>query len=118
MLNVHEGPQSISSRPLDVALLPGMLISNEPGIYREGSHGIRIENLVLVEARGKSEFGEFLGFSQITLCPYERALIDRELLTAEERDWVDDYHRHVYESLAGSLEEEDAAWLREKTLPL
>lgn len=118
MLNVHEGPQSISSRPLDVPLLPGMLISNEPGIYREGSHGIRIENLVLVEARGKSEFGEFLGFSQVTVCPYERALIDRELLSTEERGWVDDYHRYVYESLAGSLEEEDAAWLREKTLPL
>ena len=118
MLNVHEGPQSISSRPLDVALVPGMLISNEPGIYREGSHGIRIENLVVVEARGKSEFGEFFGFSQVTLCPYERDLIDPEMLSSEERSWIDEYHRLVYESLAGLLEEEDAAWLRAKTLPL
>ncbi|MFA5447710.1 MAG: M24 family metallopeptidase, partial [Sphaerochaeta sp.] len=80
-LNVHEGPQSISPRPLAVPLKPGMIVSDEPGLYREGKHGIRIENIVVVQEDVQSEFGHFLSFEVLTICPFERTLIVKELLS-------------------------------------
>ena len=110
-LNVHEGPQRISQRPNEVALEPGMVVSNEPGVYRPDQYGIRIENLVAVAEDESVGFGSFLRFETLTLCPLDRTLIDVDLLTAEERQWVDDYHRRVREQLLGHLDDECAAWL-------
>jgi Xaa-Pro aminopeptidase len=117
-LNVHEGPQSISPRPLGVPLMSGMVISDEPGIYKEGRYGIRIENVIAVKRDGKSEFGEFNSFEVLTLCPFERRLIDLELLDGHEREMIDGYHEWVYSELADHLGESDRDWLRAATLPL
>ncbi len=117
-LNVHEGPQRISQRPNEVALEPGMIVSNEPGVYRPDQYGIRIENLVAVAEDESVGFGSFLRFETLTLCPLDRTLIDVDLLTAEERQWIDDYHRRVREQLLGHLDEECAAWLENVCAPL
>ena len=95
-----------------------MVISDEPGVYREGLHGVRIENLVVVQHAGTTEFGEFLAFDVLTLCPFERRLVDTNLLTEAERQMVDAYHGWVYSELSDKLSQDDAAWLREATLPL
>ncbi len=119
VLNVHEGPQKISPHPIDEALEPGMICSDEPGVYREGIHGIRIENLVLVQPWGKGLGDEeFYSFETLTLCPYERSLIDAALLTAEEIQWVNDYHKMVYERLSPRLSPSEVQWLREQTLEI
>ncbi len=115
-LNVHEGPQRINARPIPVAMEVGMVTSDEPGIYKEGRHGIRIENLVLVVPFTKSEFGEFYTFETLTLCPYERRLIDVTLLSSEERAQVDAYHSRVYETLKEKVENPE--WLKEACRPL
>lgn len=117
-LNVHEGPQRISQKPLGVALEEGMLISDEPGIYRNGEYGIRIENLVIVREAGSRGFEEFLEFETVTLFPYERKLIDLELLTETEISWIDAYHQRVYRELAPLVDERGRTWLEEKTAPL
>ncbi len=118
MLNVHEGPQSISKRPVDAVLMPGMIISNEPGIYREGRFGIRIENLLAVRNTEKTEFGQFMGFEDLTRCPYERQLIDPNLLNDDEKKQINQYHALVYTELESLLNEEECTWLKQKTLPL
>jgi Xaa-Pro aminopeptidase len=115
MLNVHEGPQSISPKPIAVELKPGMVISNEPGLYREGEYGIRIENLVAVEYRQKTDYGDFYGFKQLTLFPYERRLIDISLLDEHEIAQIDAYHQKVRELLGPNLDHEEVLWLKEKT---
>jgi Xaa-Pro aminopeptidase len=117
-LNVHEGPQSISQRLRDVTIQPGMVSSNEPGIYRPGEYGIRIENLILTVTRFSTPFAEFYGFETLTLCPLERRLIDPGMLTAREREWVNAYHRRVREELSPLLEETERNWLAEQTAPL
>ncbi len=117
-LNVHEGPQRISAMPNNVALEPGMVISNEPGLYREGHYGIRIENLLVVGEDRTTDFDHFLKFETLTLCPIERELIDTSMLTAEERTWVDSYHAMVWERVGGELDGPVREWLRAKTLPL
>ena len=117
-LNVHEGPQNISPRPVDVALEPGMVVSNEPGLYREGQYGIRIENLLICRNDQKTEFGSFLAFDTLTLAPYDSRLIDPRLLSDEEIRWVDEYHARVRDRLSPLLEESDRAWLVAKTVPL
>ncbi len=117
-LSVHEGPQSISQRPIDVPLVPGMVISNEPGIYRQEQYGIRIENLVTVVEVEVNEFGRFLGFETLTLCPIDRTLIDSGLLTSSERAWIDEYHRRVRDQLLGRLEGDAADWLDAACTPL
>jgi Xaa-Pro aminopeptidase len=116
--NVHEGPMNISPKPIDVTLQPGMVISNEPGIYREGSHGIRIENLVLVSKEKESEFGLFLNFETLTLCPYERALIDVQHLNSEEIEWIDEYNRQLVKRLSPLLNKDEQDWLKGKTVAL
>ncbi len=118
-LNVHEGPQSISTKPGSAPLQPGMVISNEPGLYRAGRWGIRIENLILTHwVDETTEFGRFLRFETLTLCPLDRRLIDAGLLTAEERAWVDDYHREVAERLSPRLEPAEREWLAQRCRPL
>lgn len=118
-LSVHEGPQSIRLNDTMAPLTPGMLTSNEPGIYLSGRYGIRCENLVLTVPFEETEFGKFYAFETLTLCPFDRTLFDTSIMTAEEIRWVDDYHHRVYETLApAGLTEPERAWLAEATAPL
>ena len=112
-LNVHEGPQSIRMNENPVALQPGMVTSNEPGVYKAGSHGIRTENLVLTVPAGEGMFGKYLKFETLTLCPICRKGVIKELLTAEEIGWLNDYHRTVYEKLSPDLNNDEREWLKE-----
>ena len=118
-LNVHEGPQRISRLGSGAALQPGMVVSNEPGYYKTGAYGIRVENLVAVTAVDDSDDG-FLGFETLTLAPIDRALIEPAMLTADERAWLDAYHARVAETLAPLLADDSAtlAWLKAATAPL
>ena len=118
-LSVHEGPQRISKLPNSIALQPGMIVSNEPGYYRTGQYGIRIENLVAVrELDVDGAERSMLGFETLTLAPIDRTLIDRGLLTAEETAWVDGYHARVREKIGPLVDPDTAAWLDEATRPL
>ncbi len=117
-LNVHEGPQNISPRAVTVALKEGMILSNEPGIYREGEYGIRVENLVVVQEVDKTEFGTFLGFEVLTIAPFERRLIDKSLLTENEIEMVDSYHSWVYSLLKEMLCPQDRSYLERATRSL
>lgn len=116
-LGVHEGPQRISKAANSVALEPGMIVSNEPGYYKTGAYGIRIENLVVVTECEPDGLGEgerpLLGFETLTLAPIDRNLVDRDLLNAEERAWLDDYHLRVRETLSPRVDEATARWLAE-----
>jgi len=114
-LNVHEGPQSISPKPIVAPLKEGMVVSDEPGIYRSGSHGIRIENLLAVQEDEKTEFGTFYSFEVLTLCPFERDLIDPEMLTEEEIEMVDAYHAWVYDELYELIDDEAIEYLEYAT---
>ena len=117
-LSVHEGPQRIAKTGT-VALEPGMILSNEPGYYARGAYGIRIENLVLVEPRAIAD-GErpMLGFETLTLAPYDRRLIEPDLLDPGERAWIDAYHERVRATLAPGLDAETRAWLERAIAPL
>ena len=95
-----------------------MISSNEPGLYRPGEYGIRIENLILTVSRFSTPFAEFYGFETLTLCPLERKLIEPSMLDTGERDWVNAYHRWVWEELSPRLEESERHWLAEQTAPL
>ncbi len=119
VLGVHEGPQSVSPHPRDEALLPGMILSNEPGIYREGEYGIRIENIILVKDwEACPEGAGFYEFETLTLCPYEPSLIDTSLLMDQEIRWINAYHRMVFERLAPHLSREEQIWLGGETVAL
>ncbi|MCR5761164.1 MAG: aminopeptidase P family protein, partial [Sphaerochaetaceae bacterium] len=119
-LAVHEGPQRISAHPAaaGIPLREGMVLSDEPGLYREGSHGIRIENLVAVVKDKKTEFGQFLTFEQLTCCPYERRLIVREMLTEREIEMVNSYHQWVYDMLSPLVEKRALSYLKKATKEL
>ena len=112
-LSVHEGPQNISRRPGQVALQPGMIISNEPGYYKQGAFGIRIENLVLVQAPQMIAGGEreMMGFETLTLAPIDLRLVERALLSDEEAGWLNAYHAEVREKLTPLVDAQTAAWL-------
>lgn len=112
-LNVHEGPQSIRMNENPIALQPGMVTSNEPGVYKAGSHGIRTENLMLTVAAGEGMFGNYLKLETLTLCPICRKGIIKEMLTAEETGWLNEYHRTVYEKLSPYLDNDEKEWLKE-----
>ncbi|MDO4165699.1 MAG: aminopeptidase P family protein [Bacteroides sp.] len=112
-LNVHEGPQSIRMNENPVTLHVGMLTSNEPGVYKAGSHGIRTENLVLTVPAGEGLFGNYLKFETVTLCPICTKGIIPDMLTKDEIDWLNQYHRTVYEKLSPDLDEDEKAWLKE-----
>ena len=114
VLSVHEGPNYISKRDGGQEMLPGMITSDEPGVYIEGEFGIRIESEILCVKTGENE----LGFKDITLAPLERDAIIPDLLTKEELSWLNEYHERVYSSLKQYLTPEEAAWLRDVTAPL
>ena len=119
-LSVHEGPQRISKAPSTVALEPGMVISNEPGYYKTGAYGIRIENLILVTAATPPRGAErdVLAFETLTLAPIDRSLIDAPLLDAGERAWLDAYHARVRKALSPLVDAKTRAWLKRATAPL
>lgn len=114
-LNVHEGPQNIRTEVNPTPLEIGMITSNEPGLYRSGEYGIRIENLVVTELKEETEFGRFFGFETVTLCYMDNQLVDKSLLTDVELAWYNDYQERVYQTLCPHLTADEAAWLREKT---
>lgn len=117
-LNVHEGPQNIRTDNNPSPMAIGTFTSNEPGLYRAGKWGIRIENLIVTRKECDSEFGSFLGFETVTLCYLDNRLVDTTLLDEKEIRWYNDYQERVYTTLSPHLSVEDAAWLRTKTLPL
>jgi Xaa-Pro aminopeptidase len=119
-LSVHEGPQRISKIGNSVALRPGMIVSNEPGYYKTGEYGIRIESLVAVVPVAAPSGGEvtLYGFETLTLVPIDRTLVDPALLTPAELAWLDRYHARVREAIAPKVDRETAAWLAEATRPL
>lgn len=120
-LNVHEGPQSIRLNHVPTALRPGMITSDEPGLYRAGIHGIRCENLVLCvpSPLSNAEFGKFYAFEPLTLFPFDLKLFDTSMMSDAEIEWVNDYHTRVRQTLLPLLETEDQRrWLTEKTEPL
>lgn len=116
-LGVHEGPQGIHMRS-DVPLQPGMVLSNEPGFYKEGEYGIRIENLVVVTEKpgtGKDGSRSYYQFETLTMAPIDLHLVEPDMLTADERQWLNAYHQQVRNALSGSLNTEERAWLEEAT---
>jgi Xaa-Pro aminopeptidase len=119
-LSVHEGPQRISKLPSTVGLAPGMICSDEPGYYKTGAFGIRIENLVAVRAEDAVEGSEreMFGFETLTLAPIDRSLVDTSLMTAGEIAWLDAYHTRVRDTLTPLVDGDTAAWLEEATAPL
>lgn len=117
-LNVHEGPQSIRLNDTLAPMTPGMITSNEPGLYREGEYGIRCENLVLTTDAFTTDFGHFLKFETLTLCPFDIRLFDTDIMTDEEIRWVNDYHAMVCERLLPLLDAPAQEWLIEKTRPI
>ncbi len=118
-LNVHEGPQSIRMNDTFAPLVPGMITSNEPGLYRSGKWGIRCENLILTTEAMTTDYGSFLRFETLTLFPFDRTLFDTSMMTPDEIAWVNDYHALVRRSLMPALTDEaERRWLDEHTLPL
>ncbi len=117
-LCVHEGPQSIRYQYNPQPLLPGMVTSNEPGLYREGMHGIRHENIVLCKEAGTSEFGDWLEFETLTCCHIDTSAVVKNILGPEATAWLNAYNERVYRTLSPLLPPETAAWLRFKTAPI
>lgn len=121
-LNVHEGPQGFATSAVTsrgrTAIQPGMVTSNEPGFYRTGHYGIRIENLILCQEDRKTDFGDFLRFETLTLFPIDRRLIQQDMLTPIEREWLNDYHSRVHEELAPLLRGGEKSWLHNQCRPV
>ncbi len=118
-LCVHEGPQNIRMDENPVTLRPGMILSNEPGVYRTGQYGIRIENLVLVIEDIENEFGKFMKFETLTLCPIDTKPIDKSLLTEQEIGWINQYHQRVYSTLSPHIQESQVKeWLSTATIAI
>lgn len=115
LLNVHEGPHRISPMPNNVKLEKGMVVTIEPGVYRAGKHGIRIENVAVVEEDIETESGQFMRFETLSFCPIDLEGIDVELLTYKERKWLNDYHEEVYNKLSPYLNDKEKEWLRKET---
>jgi len=118
LLNVHEGPHRIATAPNNVAMEPGMVVTVEPGVYREGMHGIRTENVAVVKEDMETESGRFLGFQVLSYCYIDRDCLIPEMLSDEEKLWLDQYHMNVYEKLKDRLNDEVGEWLKEKTRPI
>ena len=114
-LNVHEGPQSIRMEENPVILEPGMVMSDEPAMYRPGEYGIRTENMILIREDSETEFGKFLGFETLTLCYIDTKLVIPSMLSVREHAWLNKYHQMVYDLVSPHLTEEEKAWLKEKT---
>ena len=117
-LNVHEGPHQFRMEWKPAPFVAGMTVTDEPGIYLAGKFGVRIENTLLVIPYKETEFGKFLQFESLTLCPIDKTPIIKELLLQEEIDWLDDYHQHVFEKLSPYLDFDEKEWLRRACEPL
>ncbi len=117
-LSVHEGPHQIRMEWRGAPLLPGMTVTNEPGLYLDHRFGVRIENTMLVTPYMQTEFGRFLQLEPLTLCPIDLEPVNPDELTIEEKGWLNGYHRHVYETLAPCLQNDDREWLRQATRAL
>ena len=117
-LCVHEGPHQIRMNHMPTLLEPGMIVTDEPGIYKSGRHGIRTENTLLIVPAQETEFGKFYRFEPLTLCPIDKEAIAIDLMTDEELTWLNEYHQLVYHRLYPLLNEEEQAWLKEATNPL
>ena len=117
-LCVHEGPHQIRMNHMPTLLEPGMIVTDEPGIYKSGRHGIRTENTLLIIPAQETEFGKFYRFEPLTLCPIDKEAIAIDLMTDEELTWLNEYHQLVYHRLYPLLNEEEQAWLKEATNPL
>ena len=117
-LNVHEGPHQVRMEWKPAKLHAGMTVTDEPGVYLEGRFGVRIENTLLIVPAGESEFGKFLGFETLTLCPIDVRPIIKEMLTPAERMWLNDYHAMVYQRLKEHLKEDEVEWMKSVTTPI
>jgi Xaa-Pro aminopeptidase len=117
-LSVHEGPAGLSRNAKPIPLESGMVLSNEPGLYRAGAYGIRLENLLLVEEAPSVKDRPWLRFATLTLAPFDRRLIDSELLDPAERTWLDGYHARVFAEVGPALPQEDREWLAKACAPL
>lgn len=117
-MNVHEGPQNIRKDMNDQVLIPGMVLSNEPGFYYENHYGIRHENLFAVTEKETTDFGTFYEFETLTICPFDRNVLDIKLMTAPEKDWLNNYHNWCKEKLTNDLEGEVKAWFLDTVKPI
>lgn len=117
-LCVHEGPHQVRMNHMPTPLEPGMILTDEPGIYKAGRHGIRIENTLLIVPKQETEFGKFYGFEPLTLCPIDKKPIVVDMLNEEELNWFNEYHQLVYDRLYPLLNKEEQEWLMEATAPL
>lgn len=117
-LNVHEGPHTLNGAAVDVPIERGMVTSIEPGLYREGAYGIRIENLVLSVDHADTLFGSFMAFETLTLCYIDTQLVDRSLLESKHIVWLNNYHAMVYDRLAPHLDEQERQWLAKRTVAI
>lgn len=115
LLNVHEGPHRIATVTNSVVLEKGMIVSVEPGVYKAGSHGIRLENIVAVDEDIKTDSGQFMKFETLSFVPLDLEAIDVKLLSESERIWLNEYHKEVYSKLSPYLNEEEKSWLKEET---
>ena len=117
-LCVHEGPHQVRMNHMPTLLGPGMILTDEPGIYKAGRHGIRIENTLLIVPAQETEFGKFYRFEPLTLCPIDKEAIAVSMLTDEELDWLNNYHQMVYDRLHTLLDADEQVWLKQATSPL
>lgn len=117
-LNVHEGPHQFRMNHMPALLVPGMTVTNEPGIYKANRHGVRTENTMLIVPAQETEFGPYYKFEPLTLCPIDKEAILTEMLSDEEIDWLNEYHEMVYNRLSPKLNKEECNWLKEVTSPL
>ena len=117
-LSVHEGPHQVRMNHMPTLLEPGMTLTDEPGIYKAGRHGIRIENTLVIVPAQESEFGTFYKFEPLTLCPIDKEAILINMLNDEELNWFNEYHQMVYNRLKPFLNEQEQTWLEEATSPL
>ena len=117
-LNVHEGPHQIRMEWKPAPLVAGMTVTDEPGIYLAGKFGVRIENTLLITHYNETEFGKFLQFEPLTICPIDKKPIIKEMMMPEEIAWLDQYHRRVLELLSPRLDDDEIEWLQEACAPL
>jgi Xaa-Pro aminopeptidase len=117
-LNVHEGPQNISPADNRTLIEPGMLISNEPSIYREDEYGIRTENIMICYEDEETDFGQFLKFDTLSLCYIDKKLIDKSILDKKETEWLNSYHSGVFDKISPFLSKDEIDWLKDKTDPI
>ena len=117
-LNVHEGPQNIRLEENPTPLMPGMMTSNEPGVYLSDQFGIRTENIILTVEKCETNFGKFYEFETLTLCPIDTRAVDSSIMTNEEIEWLNKYHNNVYSTLSPMLETPQSEWLKERCSPI